>query len=132
VSIEPIDLARRYVDLWYRPGTEDELRRLLADSYVHHTPSGDFDAEMLISSLRAIGAALSDPDWKIVHALADGPLVAVYVTVEATHTGELFGNPASGRRVSTAGACFMRFDAGRLAEDWDAWALQTLAAQLRA
>ena len=130
--MSPIDLARRYVDLWYLPGSEEELRALLADGYVHHTPGGDFDSEMLVASLRAIGGALSEPQWRIVHALADGPLVAVYVTVEATHSGVLFGNLPTGRRVSTAGACFMRFEDGRLAEDWDAWALQTLAAQLHA
>ena len=131
MSRAPIDLARRYVDLWYLPGTEDELRALLADGYVHHTPSGDAGAEYLIGALRAIGSALSHPTWEVVHALADGPLVAVYVRVEATHTAELFGIPATGRRVSTTGACFMRFEDGQLAEDWDAWALQTLTAQLR-
>jgi predicted SnoaL-like aldol condensation-catalyzing enzyme len=128
MSIEPIQRARRYVDLWYLPDAEDELRGLLAETYVHHTPSGDFDTEQLLASLRAIRAALSNPSWKVVHALADGSLVAVYVTVEATQSGELLGLPATGRRVSTAGACFMRFQDGRLAEDWDAWALQTLAA----
>jgi predicted ester cyclase len=128
---EPSDLARRYVDLWYLPDTEDELRALLADGYVHHTPSGDFDTEFLVGSLQAIRAALSEPDWRVVHAVADGPVVAVYVTVEATHAGALFGIEPTGRRVSTAGACFMRFENGRLAEDWDAWALQTLVAQLR-
>jgi predicted ester cyclase len=97
---------------------------------VHHTPSGDFDTEFLVASLRAIATALTEPEWQVVHALADGPLVAVYVTVEATHSAELFGIPATGRRVSTAGACFMRFENGRLVEDWDVWALQTLAAQL--
>jgi predicted ester cyclase len=131
VAAEPIDLARRYVDLWYLPDTEDELRALLADGYVHHTPSGDFGTEFLVGSLRASGAALSEPDWQVVHELADGPLVAVYVTVQATHSAELFGIPATGRRASTAGACFMRFEHGRLAEDWDAWALQTLVTQLR-
>ena len=131
MSGEPIELARRYVDLWYLPDTEDELRALLAEGYVHHTPSGDFDTEFLVGSLRAIGAALADSEWQVVHAVADGLLVAVYVTVEATHVAELFGIPATGRRVSTTGACFMRFEGGRLAEDWDAWALQTLVAQLR-
>jgi len=130
MSADPVDLARRYVDLWYLPGTEDELRALLADGYVHHTPSGDFDTEFLVGSLRAIAAALTDPEWQVVHALADGPIASVYVTVEATHSGELFGLAATGRRVTTAGACFMRFEHGRLAEDWDAWALQTLVAQL--
>jgi steroid delta-isomerase-like uncharacterized protein len=132
MSAAPIDLARRCVDLWYLPDAEEELRGLLADGYVHHTPSGDFGSEQLLASLRGIRAALADPAWDVVHALADGPCVAVYVTVEATHRAALFGIPATGRRVSTAGACFMRFETGRLAEDWDAWALQSLVAQLRA
>jgi steroid delta-isomerase-like uncharacterized protein len=127
---ESIEIARRFVELWYAPERETELRALLADGYVHHTPSGDLGSNQFLGQLGAVNGALSDVDHRVVHAIAGGDMVAVYVTIEATHAGDLFGIPATGKRVSTAGACFLRVADGRIAEDWDAWALQSILSQL--
>ena len=127
---DPIETARRFVDLWYAPERESELRELLADDYVHHTPAGDLDTAQFLGALRAVNAALSEVDYDVVRAVADGEVVAVYVTVEAMHSGEFFGVAATGKRVSTVGACFMRLAEGRIAEDWDAWALHSILLQL--
>jgi steroid delta-isomerase-like uncharacterized protein len=128
--VEPVDVARRFVWLWYAPERESELRALLAEDYVHHAPSGDVDADGFLHGLAAVNAALSSIDYRVVHAVGDGDTAAVYVTVEATHAGDFFGIPATGKRVSTAGACFVRVADGRIAEDWDAWALQSILFQL--
>ena len=125
-----IELARRFVDLWYAPDRRDELRAIVADDYVHHSPSGDLDFEQFAGQLDLIAAALGEPDWRVVHAVADGDVVGVYVTFAGVHRGSFFGIAATGRRVTTAGACFMRVADGRIAEDWDAWALQTIRQQI--
>jgi steroid delta-isomerase-like uncharacterized protein len=130
--VEPTGAARRFVELWYAPECENELRALLAEGYVHHTLSGDLDTDRFLEQLAAVNAALSKVDYTIVHAVADGDTVAVYVTVEATHAGDFFGIPASGKRVSTAGACFLRVVDERIVEDWDAWSLHSILFQLRA
>jgi predicted ester cyclase len=129
--VDAAGVARRFVELWYAPEREDELRALLAEEYVHHTPSGDFDADGFLRQLGFVNAALSDVDYRVVHAVAAGDLASVYVSVEATHSGEFFGIPATGKRVSTAGACFLRVTGDRIAEDWDVWALQTILFQLQ-
>ena len=126
--MDAADLARRCVELWYAPERVDELRSLLADGYVHHTPRADLTADQFIGQLGLINGAWSDIDFRVVHTVVEGDMVAVLVTVEGTQVGELFGTPATGRRVSTAGATFMRIEDGRVAEDWDAWALHTLFA----
>jgi predicted ester cyclase len=77
-----------------------------------------------------VNAALSEVDYDVVHAVADGDRAAVYVTVEATHSGDFFGIAPTGKRVSTVGACFLRLADGRIAEDWDAWALHSILLQL--
>jgi len=128
--VDPRETASRYVELWYAPEREDELRALLTDDFVHHTTGGDFDRDGFLQQLAAVNAALSEVDYRIAHSVADGDTAAVYVTVEATHAGEFFSIPASGKRVSTAGACFLRVADGRIAEDWDAWALQSILFQL--
>jgi steroid delta-isomerase-like uncharacterized protein len=127
--MEQLEVAHRFVELWYAPERETELRSLLADGYLHHAPRADLDAEQFIGQLAYLNAALSDIDYRVLHAVADGEIVAVYVTAEATHTGDFFGAPATGKRVSTAGACFLRVGDGRIAEDWDAWALHTILVQ---
>jgi predicted ester cyclase len=124
--VDAADVARRCVELWYEPEREDELRALLADGYIHHAPRADLTAEQFIGQLRLINAALTDMDYEIVQTVVEGNMVAVLVRAEGTQTGELFGAPATGRRGSTAGATFMRIEDGRVAEDWDAWALHTL------
>ena len=121
-------VARRFVELWYAREREDELRALLADGYVHHTPGADLTAEQLIGQLRLINGALADMDYEIVQTVVEGNMVAVLVRAEGTQVGEFFGAPATGRRASTAGATFMRIENGKVAEDWDAWALHTLFA----
>jgi steroid delta-isomerase-like uncharacterized protein len=129
--VDAADVARRFVELWYTPEREDELRALLADDYVHHTAFHDFDREGFIEQLGAVNAALSDVDYHIEHSVVDGDRAAVYVSVTATHSGEFFGIAATGKRVSTVGACFLRVADGRIAEDWDAWALQSILFQIQ-
>jgi steroid delta-isomerase-like uncharacterized protein len=130
--VGPIDVAHRFVALWYAPEREVELRELLAEGFVHHTPSGNLDIEGFLHGLDAVNTALAEIEYRVVHAVADGATAAVYVTVEATHAGEFFGIPATGKCVSTAGACFLRVAGERIAEDWDAWALNSILFQLRA
>jgi len=129
--VTPVGLARRFVDLWYTDGSTEELRGLVAPDYVHHAPGADLSFDQFAGQLEAIRASLTEPEWEVVHAVADGDLVAVYVTFAGTHTGEFLGVAATGRRVTTAGACFLRVADGRIAEDWDAWALQSVLFQLR-
>jgi predicted ester cyclase len=129
--VDAREAAERFVELWYAPERVDELRTLLADDYVHHTPGGDLDAEQFLGQLGMVNAALGDVDHRVGQVLVAGDMAAVYVEVEATHTGPFFGIEPTGRRVSTVGACFLRTADGRIAEDWDAWALQTILFQLR-
>ena len=126
-----LDLARRFVDLWYTEDADDELRAIVAPGYVHHAPGADLTIDEFAGQLGFIRAALTEPEWQVVHAVEDGDVAAVYVTFAGTHSGEFFGIAATGRRVTTAGACFMRIEDGRIAEDWDVWGLQSILFQLR-
>jgi steroid delta-isomerase-like uncharacterized protein len=123
-------LAHRFVDLWYEPRRRDELRATVADDYVHHSPTGDLTYEQFAEQLDLIAAALTEPEWEVTHAIADGDVAAVYVAFAGVHSAPFFGVPATGRRVTTAGACFVRVDEGRIAEDWDVWALHTILQQI--
>ncbi|HET9473530.1 MAG TPA: ester cyclase [Steroidobacteraceae bacterium] len=50
--------------------------------------------------------------------LAQDDLVAALIRVEATHSKELFGVPATGARVSNDSLVIYRFEGGRIRERW--------------
>jgi predicted ester cyclase len=129
--VNGVDVARRFVDLWYAEDSTDELRSIVTPGYVHHAPGADLTFDEFAGQLELIRGSLTDPEWRVLHAVEDGDLVAVYVTFAGTHSGDFFGIAATGRRVTTAGACFMRLEDGRIAEDWDVWGLQSILFQLR-
>lgn len=52
------------------------------------------------------------------HLIAENDLVAARYTARATHTGELFGAPPSGRTVTITGIEIYRLAGGRIAEYW--------------
>ncbi len=50
--------------------------------------------------------------------LAEQDLVAAVIRVEAVHSGELFGVPATGALVANDSIVIYRFEAGRIRERW--------------
>lgn len=64
--------------------------------------------------------------------VGEDDIVAAFVDVDMTHTGDFAGIPATGRRVSTSGATFFRIQDDAVVEDWDAWGLLSIMRQLTA
>jgi predicted ester cyclase len=72
--------------------------------------------------IKAIALALRkgfpDIKYRIDHQIAEGDIVASYVTVSGTHKGEIFGMPATGKRAEWAEAHFVKVVNGKLTEHW--------------
>jgi len=72
--------------------------------------------------IKAIALALRkgfpDIKYKIDHQIAEGDVVASYVTVSGTHKGEIFGMPATGKHATWAEAHFVKVVNGKLTEHW--------------
>lgn len=51
--------------------------------------------------------------------LTDGDRVAVRFTLTGTHTGELFGAPATDARIDAEGITIVRFSGDRVVERWN-------------
>ena len=91
--------------------------------YVDHDASesrrGDGDP---IAVLRAAFARFHSTFGDVRHVIedlvAEGDRVAVRIRVDATHTAEIFGIPASSRRVSNDSIVIYRFVDGRIRERW--------------
>src|SRR5437870_11029572 len=60
------------------------------------------------------------PDLRAeIHELIDGrDVVVARVTWSATHAGEIFGIPPTGRKWNYVAAAIFHFDAGRVADAW--------------
>jgi steroid delta-isomerase-like uncharacterized protein len=98
----------------------DALGAFFAPGFVSHDvppgmPSG-------VDGVRAFFAAfrdgLSELDVAVDLVIAEDDLVAVRTTTSGTHTGELLGLPASGRRVEVTGIDLVRIEDGLIAEHW--------------
>ena len=69
--------------------------------------------------VRQIRLALPDVNATIQNMVAERDYVAMWNTAAATHEGELFGNPPSGKRVELKDFHFFRFSDGKIAEHWN-------------
>ena len=80
----------------------------------------------------AFRKALPDVNLTIDDAVSEGDRVAVRYTIRGTHSDELMGVPATGRKVEVDGQSFFRFEDGRVAERWQSLDAVGLLTQLGA
>jgi predicted ester cyclase len=125
-------LVRRKIALWYEPNSVEQLRALVSDGYVHHGAQGNLDFDEFAAQLGYLAAAFSEPEFTIVHVVAEGELAAAFITYRAIHTGDFAGLAATGCEVSTVGAYHCRIADGVVQEDWDAWGLLSIVRQIEA
>jgi steroid delta-isomerase-like uncharacterized protein len=127
-----IDVVRRLNDEAFiggNPGVTDEL---LADDYLTHDPvpgmGGTKDSLRFAAAM--VSNAFSDRRFEFNdHAeTTDGRVVNSWA-MTATHTGDVFGLPASGQQVTIRGVEIWRCAGGKIAEHWGAIDMSDLFAK---
>jgi predicted ester cyclase len=100
-----------------------------ADVVMHAGALGTMSGvDTVVSILGGFIGALTDIDAAEQDVIASGDLVALRQVVSATHTGNLLGVPATGRRIQWDAVDIYRVtDDGRITEQW---AFEDLAAIL--
>ncbi|MCC6961551.1 MAG: ester cyclase [Dehalococcoidia bacterium] len=110
------------------------IPEFIAPGFVRHDLAGAYPGVAGTEGVADLLSALlnGSPDLQVViqDIFADGDRVAARVTVEGTHTGELFGLPGSGRRFAVNELLFYRVENGRIAETWQLLDLAGLKSQL--
>lgn len=108
-------------DVWNR-GDLDAVDELCAPDVVIHSaspemPSGSEGAKATVSLNRS-----AFPDLKVENQflIAEGDKVAGHWIMSGTHSGELMGMPATGKRIETYGISVLRIEGGKIAEIWGA------------
>ena len=112
--------SRAVFGIWMT-GELDRLGEFVADDVVHHDPydpHGDEGIEGHRKTIAANRRAFPDIEITIEDQVAEGDRVATRWTAAMTHTGELGGRSASGKRVRISGITVERFEGGKVVEAW--------------
>lgn len=97
------------------------ITTLYAPEAVFHgfPPAFSPDRDGIAEFFRALRAGMPDATIAAEDLLTDGDRVAVRFTLTGTHTGELFGAPATGTRIDAEGIAIARFSGDRVVERWN-------------
>lgn len=114
--------TRRFAeDAWNR-GEMAVVDEVIAPDMVQHgagpRPDGQ-GPEAVKEFIRGFRSGMPDVRSTILHELADGDVTVAHLAVDGTHSGALFGAPASGNQVHFELVNIDRFDdEGRIVEHW--------------
>ena len=105
------------------------LDKFVAPGYVEHS-EGFQGVEPFRQQVAAFRAAFPDLRVTIEDVLTDGDRFASRTTVTGTHTGDLMGMPATGKRISVEAVDIGRVHDGQAAERWGGLNMYALMTQL--
>jgi steroid delta-isomerase-like uncharacterized protein len=115
-------IVRQWMEAWNGglAGLVRAVDDLMADDYVRHDPNapevrGREAQKQLVTMFLT---AFDDFHLTIEDLLAEGDKVAGRLTARATHKGELFGIPPTGRQVTVSMLEIYRLAGGKIAEQW--------------
>ena len=99
---------------------DSAIDEFLSSDWVAHTPSGEIEGPEVFKQINAAGRpALPDVLYIFDDIIAEGDIVAARYTVTATHKGEFFRVPATGKRISLKVAFFYKLENGKIAETFE-------------
>jgi steroid delta-isomerase-like uncharacterized protein len=120
VSEENKAAARAEFEIW-GTGELDRLDALVAPDVIHHDPYDPHAAEGiegLKKSIELNRAAFPDMRIEIEDQVAEGDRVATRWRATMTHSGDMGGVKATGKRVEMRGITIERFAGGKVVESW--------------
>ena len=124
---EEKDVVRRLFDAFDAVDSE-AMDQLLSADFVAHGLAPSFSEDVAgWKQLAAHWAAgFSNEELTLDDLIAEGDKVAVRWTSQADHSGEVFGIPATGRRVTLRGIDIYRLAGGKAVEYWGEMNLASL------
>ena len=120
MSMRNKELVRRLLQEDISQGNPAVAAEIIAPNFHDHTnPAGMQDGLEGHNAIVALfKTAFPDMWWHIDEIIAEGDRVVARTTMEATHEGDFFGIPPTGKRVSVSGIHIMRIADGMIAEHW--------------
>jgi steroid delta-isomerase-like uncharacterized protein len=116
-------LVRKIVEEMFNLGNLDVAAEIFAADFVdrgHEQVSDKKDGPQGFAEfVKSVRSALPDLQATIQNMIAEGDYVAMWNTATATHRGELFGMPPSGKPINLRDFHFFRFFNGKIVEHWN-------------
>lgn len=132
--MDPQEVVRRFYALAWNEGSSGEAASLLDPELVDHdplpVPGGRSGAAGLLDVVALIRSGIPDLTRTVEIQIGRGDLVATRFVDEGTHSGDLFGIAATGRRIRVAGINIERVVDGRIVEIWHVEDIAGLMAQI--
>lgn len=76
------------------------------------------DDPVIAAAMQPAEEALSNRVNTVTRLMAEGDLVAATMRITGTHTGNLFGIPATGRDIDIESGVLLRIEEGKVTESW--------------
>jgi len=120
------ELKTRVRRIWHEvwdEGDTDALDDLLSATFVRTTQGspGSLDTAHTKAAIEATRAAFPDLTTTIESIVEEDGTLAIFWSSTGTHRSELFGVPATNRRVETHGSNLCTFENGRMSEERVTW-----------
>jgi steroid delta-isomerase-like uncharacterized protein len=126
-------IVQQFFDAWNRRQPEG-FDKVIASDVVRHcqaTPGLEVKSlDQLKEFLRLDTEVFPDSVQKVKQFIAEGDLVATWVTYEGTQNGPMGPFPASGKRAEFDFGAVFRISGGKIAEWWVTWDNMTVLRQL--
>lgn len=118
------ELSRRILDEVWNKRNMNAIDELVDPNLAFHDPMAPQSASGIESYKMFVQANLTAfPDLRLTveSSIAEGEMVATRWTATGTHSGNLAGIPATGRKVTITGISFSRVVNGKFVESWGSW-----------
>lgn len=125
-----VGAARRVFLEGMASGDFANLRSLYAPNFVAHSASFNYTLDQDLASTASWHEAMPNLSVKVERTVADRDMVAVHWQLAGTNTVAAAGMPGKGDRIGIEGMTFLRFTAGKIAEEWTVLDIATLRKQL--
>ncbi|MCP4581226.1 MAG: ester cyclase [candidate division Zixibacteria bacterium] len=106
-------------------GDYDALDELVASNYKRHcqaTPDIAIESlEQFKEFVKSWEDAFPDMKAELHHIIAEGDMVAAYLTYTGTNSGAMGNIPATGKLMDSKTFVLHRFENGKIAESWVTW-----------
>ena len=112
-------IVRRYYEEVFGKGDLPAADEVVAPDLINHSSvPGPAGLEGLKQRVAALLIAFPDLKFTIEHMIAEGDTVAAHFTARATHKGQFFGIPATGKQVTVMAIGMYRIADGKIVEVW--------------
>lgn len=113
-------VVRRFVEEYQNGRDNDAFDELVHPEFVDLSPDpgAGSDREAARKSLESFFEGFPDSAWTIDDMIAEGDRVATKKTFTGTHTGDFYGIPPTGKRVTVQYVDILRVRDGKVVEHW--------------